>query len=258
MGALNVQNGRDGYDDLLANIRRLTVNVLDNLEAGTKDRTLDQGQKRLLSSTGARLLRLWPLAIFPSVTILGPSASIALEQFHLASGQSNSTSVRVSTTNSTQPGNYTIAIGMSVAFGVASHTIILPLVVFPPAAAPVLVQFHWRHLVQLSKPGHDKGGETFDTGIWNPNNSTLIYAQVKIAGVEENSRIRFTIVSAPFKLLQGQSILNIQLSVLLSQLSTGHFFTVTATILWGMNRNFLNLSSDRANVPDAGSFSVRF
>jgi len=33
--------------------------ILDNLEAGSRDRTLDQGQKRLLSSTGARLLRLW-------------------------------------------------------------------------------------------------------------------------------------------------------------------------------------------------------
>jgi hypothetical protein len=63
MGALNVQNGRDGYDDLLANIRRLTVIVLDNLEAGTKDRTLDQGQKRLLSSTGAWLLRLWRIVL---------------------------------------------------------------------------------------------------------------------------------------------------------------------------------------------------
>ncbi len=33
--------------------------VLDNLEEGSRDNTLDQGQKRLLSSTGARLLRLW-------------------------------------------------------------------------------------------------------------------------------------------------------------------------------------------------------
>ena len=45
MGALNVLDGRDGYDDLLANIRRLTVIVLDSLEAGTKDGTLNQGQK---------------------------------------------------------------------------------------------------------------------------------------------------------------------------------------------------------------------
>ncbi len=45
--------------ELLANIRRLTVMVLDNLEDGSRDRTLDQGQKRLLSSTGTRLLRLW-------------------------------------------------------------------------------------------------------------------------------------------------------------------------------------------------------
>jgi len=45
--------------ELLANIRRLTTSVLDNLEEGSRDKTLDQGEKRLLSSTGARLLRLW-------------------------------------------------------------------------------------------------------------------------------------------------------------------------------------------------------
>src|SRR5437870_1028415 len=63
MGILSVQNPQDGYDELLANIRRLTVMVLDNLEAGSRDRTLDQGQKWLLSSTGARLLRLWRAAL---------------------------------------------------------------------------------------------------------------------------------------------------------------------------------------------------
>jgi len=45
--------------ELLASIRRLTIAVLDNLEEGSRDKTLDQGQKRLLSSTGSRLLRLW-------------------------------------------------------------------------------------------------------------------------------------------------------------------------------------------------------
>ena len=45
--------------ELLANIRRLTIAVLDNLEEGSRDKTLDQAQKRFLSSTGSRLLRLW-------------------------------------------------------------------------------------------------------------------------------------------------------------------------------------------------------
>ncbi len=45
--------------ELLANIRRLTIMVLDNLEEGSRDKTLDQAQKRLLSSTASRLLRLW-------------------------------------------------------------------------------------------------------------------------------------------------------------------------------------------------------
>jgi hypothetical protein len=39
----------------------LTVRVLDDLDEGSRNRTLDQQQKRLLSSTGARLLRLWRL-----------------------------------------------------------------------------------------------------------------------------------------------------------------------------------------------------
>ncbi len=47
--------------DLLVNIRRLTIRVLDNLDEGSRNRTLDEQQKRLLSSTGARLLRLWRL-----------------------------------------------------------------------------------------------------------------------------------------------------------------------------------------------------
>jgi len=45
--------------ELLASIRRPTIAVLDDLEEGSSDKTLDQGQKRLLSSTGSRLLRLW-------------------------------------------------------------------------------------------------------------------------------------------------------------------------------------------------------
>ena len=45
--------------ELLRNIKRLTVRVLDNLDKGSENRTLDEQEKRLLSSTGARLLRLW-------------------------------------------------------------------------------------------------------------------------------------------------------------------------------------------------------
>ena len=51
--------GESGREELLVNIRRLTIAVLDNREEGSRDRTLDQGQKRFLSSTGSKLLRLW-------------------------------------------------------------------------------------------------------------------------------------------------------------------------------------------------------
>ncbi len=64
--------GESGREELLANIRRLTIAVLDNLEEGSRDKTLDQGQKRLLSSTGSRLLRLW------RITLAGQGRKMAL------------------------------------------------------------------------------------------------------------------------------------------------------------------------------------
>src|SRR5207249_8214222 len=63
MEYLAVENREGAYGELLANIRRLTVMVLDDLEEGSRLRTLDQGQKRRLSATGSRLLRLWRLAL---------------------------------------------------------------------------------------------------------------------------------------------------------------------------------------------------
>jgi hypothetical protein len=36
MGSLNVQDEREGHGDLVVSIRRLTIMVLDNLEAGTR------------------------------------------------------------------------------------------------------------------------------------------------------------------------------------------------------------------------------
>ena len=55
---MSVENKKDD-SELLRNIKRLTVRVLDNLDKGSENRTLDEQEKRLLSSTGARLLRLW-------------------------------------------------------------------------------------------------------------------------------------------------------------------------------------------------------
>ncbi|MBO0889095.1 hypothetical protein J2P12_08360, partial [Candidatus Bathyarchaeota archaeon] len=47
------------YGELLASIRRLTIRVLDELEKGCENKSLDNGQKRMLSGAGTRLLRLW-------------------------------------------------------------------------------------------------------------------------------------------------------------------------------------------------------
>ena len=51
--------------ELLVNIQRLTTIVLDKLEQGCKDGTLDQAQIRLLGSIGMRALELWQETLNP-------------------------------------------------------------------------------------------------------------------------------------------------------------------------------------------------
>ncbi len=78
--------GESGRKELLANIRRLTIAVLDNLEEGSRDKTLDQGQKRLLSSTGSRLLRLWRSTLKDDAVSQGAAQA---RKMTLASGEPN-------------------------------------------------------------------------------------------------------------------------------------------------------------------------
>jgi hypothetical protein len=56
---LSVENREDGYRELLANIRRLTIFVLDELEQESKQKLLDPAEQRMLSSAAIRLMRLW-------------------------------------------------------------------------------------------------------------------------------------------------------------------------------------------------------
>jgi hypothetical protein len=61
--------GDVGREELLRNIRRLTIAVLNNLEQGSQNKTLDQAEKRLLTSTGSRLLRLWRSTLKDNATV---------------------------------------------------------------------------------------------------------------------------------------------------------------------------------------------
>ncbi len=57
--------GQESPDDLLASVRRLTKIVLDKLEQGSKEGTLDQAQIRLLGSIATRSHALWQEALNP-------------------------------------------------------------------------------------------------------------------------------------------------------------------------------------------------
>jgi hypothetical protein len=56
---LSVDNREDGYRELLVNIRRLTIFVLDEIEQESKLKQLDPADQRMLSSAAIRLMRLW-------------------------------------------------------------------------------------------------------------------------------------------------------------------------------------------------------
>ncbi len=51
--------GPEGRAELLVNIRRLANILMERLEEGSRERTLDQAQTRMLSGTTLKALRLW-------------------------------------------------------------------------------------------------------------------------------------------------------------------------------------------------------
>jgi hypothetical protein len=56
---LSVEIREDRYRELLANIRRLTIFILDELEQESKRKLLEPAEQRMLSSAAIRLMRLW-------------------------------------------------------------------------------------------------------------------------------------------------------------------------------------------------------
>ena len=60
---MSVEDRKNGYTDLLANIRRLTTFVLDELEQETRLKLLDPAEKRMLTSAAIRLMRLWNMVM---------------------------------------------------------------------------------------------------------------------------------------------------------------------------------------------------
>jgi len=51
--------GPGGRVELLANVKRLAGILMERLEEGSMEKTLDQAQTRMLSSTALKALRLW-------------------------------------------------------------------------------------------------------------------------------------------------------------------------------------------------------
>ncbi len=194
------------------------------------------------------------------------SISMPSGYLNMASG-TNSTKGEVSVTNATQPGNYVIGVLVEASYEIVTangfvvshylaHSLIITLRVLLPATPPVLAQFHWKHWVSLSKQGLGAGTQTFVVGIMNPNNSTAIYAEVRILGIDNTGQVSFTASSTVLKLLPGESAVNIRLAEVFDLGDVGRAFHFTAVVDWGMNRSVLNLVSDQSVGLNSGLFSV--
>ena len=53
-------------DELLQNIRRLSLIILDRLETGSREKRLDANETRFLGSISLRAMRLWKEALEPT------------------------------------------------------------------------------------------------------------------------------------------------------------------------------------------------
>ena len=63
---MSLDSGAAGTEELLRNIKRLTRIVLDKLEEGSKEGSLDPAQARLYGSIATRSLCLWLEAQSPT------------------------------------------------------------------------------------------------------------------------------------------------------------------------------------------------
>lgn len=106
------------------------------------------------------------------------------------------------------PGNYTITItGTS---GILTHSFQIPVFV---AKSPLLIQFHGKHRVSLSRADNTA---TFFAGIYNPNNSTALFAQVRVFVYPVNAPALLSdSMSSVLTLPPLAKILNIPIPVLL-------------------------------------------
>jgi hypothetical protein len=62
---MSIDSGAAGTEELLGNIKRVTRIILDRLEEGSKEGSLDQAQTRLYGSILTRSLCLWLEALNP-------------------------------------------------------------------------------------------------------------------------------------------------------------------------------------------------
>lgn len=62
---MTIDSGADGKEELLGSIKRLTRIILDRLEEGSKEGSLDQAQTRLYGSILTRSICLWLETLHP-------------------------------------------------------------------------------------------------------------------------------------------------------------------------------------------------
>jgi hypothetical protein len=113
-------------------------------------------------------------------------------------------------------GNYTVT--MTAASGILTRS--FQLSVFVVRSAPVLVQLHSKHQVSLSR--HDNVA-LFFAGIYNPNNSTTIFATVRVFISPANSRLLSAAGSTVVTLPPLTRELNIPISVPIPSSLIGEF-----------------------------------
>ncbi len=201
-------------------------------------------------------------AFQPGGSVSRPSITVVPSKITLISGQTAFVSLGVSTTSSTQQGNYTIDI---VAIRTVDGRVIGPfrdaavtVNVLPPATPPVLIQFHWKHRVSLSIRGLGAGTETFVAGVYNPNNSTTLYVSIRVAGVDRSGGKSFTASSQVVRLLPEQSLTNIKVAETFDPSTVGLTFTFTTTIRWGVDPSALSETStmQTTGVRNSGVFKI--
>jgi hypothetical protein len=245
---------------VLSHNTQVTVNVQDfTIVASPSSIPVQQ-----CASNNMVIITITSLGGFSGIVTLTPSAPTGLTAIvnptTITMSGSATLTVTAGCTTPISPPNYLVDVTGSS--GTLSHKATVTVMVTqkgPAATPPVISQATWNHRFSLARYNNV---QTWKLGMQNIDNTTTIYASMRIDAIDGQGTSPFTLVSQVFTLTPLQNLNHIFLTQTFSTSQINETWTFTVSIQWGTTATAdpaqlpFNSIDTINGAPNSGSFTV--